>query len=33
MRAVMAILVITIFVFAVLASISLFLFQMGVFGK
>ena len=33
MRAVMAILVITIFVFAVLSSIGLFLFQMGVFGK
>jgi len=33
MRAVMAILVVTIFVFAVLTSIGLFLFQMGVFGK
>ncbi len=33
MRAVMAVLVITIFVFAVLTSIGLFLFQMGVFGK
>ena len=33
MRAVMAILVVTIFVFAVLISVGLFLFQMGVFGK
>lgn len=33
MRAVMAILVISIFFFAVLTSIGLFLFQMGVFGK
>ena len=33
MRAVMAILVISIFFFAVLISIGLFLFQMGVFGK
>jgi hypothetical protein len=33
MRAIMAMLVVTIFVCAVLASIGLFLFQMGVFGK
>jgi len=33
MRAVMAMLVVTIFLFAVLTSIGLFLFQMGVFGK
>lgn len=33
MRAAMAILVITIFVCALIASIGLFLLQMGVFGK
>jgi hypothetical protein len=33
MRAVMAIFVLTVFVLALLTSIGLFLFQMGVFGN
>jgi hypothetical protein len=33
MRAVVALFVITVFVLSLLASIALFLFQMGVFGE